>query len=105
LKQISAVSVQKIYRARHVVEIEASGHQILPGLMDEFCKTGEHLLQGKKSRKYDNLLLLLPEETITAILANPGNTYLMLRQIVDFVSGLTDRHALSLYRKIKGISI
>jgi dGTPase len=29
----------------------------------------------------------------------------MLREVLDFVSGLTDKHALSLYRKIKGISI
>jgi dGTPase len=28
----------------------------------------------------------------------------MLRSVIDFISGLTDRHALSLYRKIKGIS-
>lgn len=105
LKLISDVSVKKIYRARHVVEIEASGHQILPGLLEEFCKTGEHLMLNRKSRKYDNLLLLLPEEVVAAIGRHPGNTYLMLRQIVDFVSGLTDKHALSLYRKIKGISL
>ena len=105
LKQITDVSIQKIYRARHVVEIEASGHQILPGLLEEFCKTGEHLLQRKKSRKYDNLVLLLPEEIIYDIRQNPDNAYLMLRSIVDFISGLTDKHALSLYRKLKGISL
>jgi dGTPase len=105
LEQITDVSVRKIYRARHVVEIEASGHQILPGLLEEFCRTGEHLLTGKASRKYDNLVLLLPEEVVNSIKKNPGNTYQMLRHIVDFVSGLTDKHALSLYRKIKGISL
>jgi dGTPase len=105
LRQISDVSVKRIYRARHVVEIEASGHQILPGLLEEFIKAGEHLLHKKSSRKYDNLVLLLPEEIVSAILKNPGNTYLMLRQVVDFISGLTDKHALSLYRKIKGISL
>lgn len=105
LRQISDVSVQKIYRAKHVVEIEASGHQILPGLLEEFCEAGEHLLLNKSSRKYQNLVLLLPEEVRSAIMKNPGNTYLMLRQVVDFISGLTDKHALRLYRKIKGISI
>lgn len=105
LKLISDVSVKKIYRARHVVEIEASGHQILPGLLEEFCRTGDHLMLNRRSRKYDNLLLLLPEEVVAAIGRNPGNTYVMLRHIVDFISGLTDKHALSLYRKIKGISL
>lgn len=105
LKQITDISIQKIYRARHVVEIEASGHQILPGLLEEFCQAGEHLLSKKPSRKYENLVLLLPEEVIAAIQKKPDNHYLMLRHIVDFVSGLTDKHALSLYRKIKGISL
>lgn len=105
LKEISEISVARIYRARHVVEIEASGHQILPGLLEEFCKTGDYVLNRKSSRKYDNLLMLLPEEIVNPIRKNPENTYLMLRHIVDFISGLTDKHALSLYRKIKGISL
>src|SRR5690606_37908412 len=42
LKEISDLSVSRIYRAKHVVEIEASGHQILPGLLEEFCRAGEH---------------------------------------------------------------
>jgi dGTPase len=105
LRQISDVSIQKIYRAKHVVEIEASGHQILPGLLEEFCRAGEHITGKKASRKYDNLVLLLPPEYVNAILKTPESHYSMLRHIVDFVSGLTDKHALSLYRKIKGISL
>lgn len=105
LEEISRISVEKIYRSKQVIEIEAAGHQILPGLLEEFCKTGEHLLSGKSSRKYSNLILLLPEEAICEIKKTPDNHYQMLRQIVDFISGLTDKHALSLYRKIKGISL
>jgi dGTPase len=105
LKRISDISVQKIYRAHHVVEIEASGHQILPGLMEEFVKAGEHLMKIKPSRKYENLKLLLPSEVTQSIQSHPENYYLMLREIIDFISGLTDKHALSLYRKIKGISL
>jgi dGTPase len=105
LKRISDISVQKIYRAHHVVEIEASGHQILPGLMEEFVKAGEHLMKNKPSRKYENLKLLLPSEVTQSIKSHPEKYYLMLREIIDFISGLTDKHALSLYRKIKGISL
>ena len=105
LRQISKVSVQKIYHAKHVVEIEATGHQVLPGLMEEFTQTGLHIIQGKHSRKYNNLRLLLPFDIAQSIGEKPGNIYDMLRSITDFVSGLTDRHALSLYRKIKGISL
>lgn len=100
---ISKLSVEKIYRARHVVEIEASGHAVLPGLMEEFSQAGVCVMQNFKSRKYQNLAMLLPEEIPEAIKTQPENTYHMLRLIVDFVSGLTDKHALSLYRKVKGV--
>lgn len=105
LREISAVSVQKIYHAKHVVEIEASGHAVLPGLLEEFTETGLHLLEGKPSRKYNNLSLLLGPDVVSAIRSRPSDRYHMLRNIIDFISGLTDRHALSLYRKIKGITL
>ena len=105
LKRIGEVSVKNIYHARNVVEIEASGHQILPGLLEEFMRTGEHIVQGSISRKYNNLSLLLPADVVSSIRSDAGGPYQMVRNIIDFISGLTDRHALSLYRKIKGISL
>jgi dGTPase len=105
LSAIIDQSVRLIYRARQVVEIEATGHEVLPGLLEEFTKAGDYLMKNLKSRKYGNLQLLLPEETRLAILEGKGDTYTMLRHVLDFISGLTDRHALSLFRKLKGISL
>jgi len=104
LKEIIKISVEKIYRARQVVEIEAAGHEVLPGLLEEFTTAGFNLMNNTSPRKYQNLQQLLPVDIRTAIQLNP-TPYNMLRNVLDFVSGLTDRHALSLYRKIKGISI
>ena len=104
LKTISTRSVEKIYRARQVVEIEAAGHEVLPGLLQEFIEAGIHLRQKSRSRKYQNLSLLFPAEVRSAIAESKG-VYSMLRLIVDFVSGLTDKHALAMFRKIKGMSL
>lgn len=104
MKKISEVSVTKIYKARQVVEIEAAGHEVLPGLMKEFVRAGEALRSGEKSRKYSNLALLFPPEIRQAI-NDSQDEYSMHRSIIDFISGLTDTHAFSLYRKIKGISL
>jgi dGTPase len=101
---INKVSVERIYRTHTVVEIEASGHEVLPGLLHEFVTAGVELSNPGASKKYRNLALLFPEETRTAIAESKGNTYMVFREVIDFISGLTDRHALSLYRKIKGIS-
>jgi len=103
LKQISKISVDKIYRARTVVEIEASGHAVLPGLLEEFVTTGQSF-QQQASRKYKNLQLLLPQEIQWSLQQPDMATYEMLRLIIDFVSGLTDRHALSLFSKLRGFS-
>ena len=104
LKNIISISIERIYRSRQVVEIEASGHEILPGLMTEFTRAGQYLLeQGKGSRKYDNLCLLFPKNTINEIQEAKGNHYLMLRAVIDFISGLTDKHATTIFRKIKGL--
>lgn len=105
LAQISTVSIEKIYRARHVVEIEAAGHEVLPGLLSEFCLSGFQLKNKNHSRKYANLALLLPEEVRWSIEQDSVSNYDILRQIIDFVSGLTDRHAISLFKKIKGFSV
>jgi len=104
LKAIIKVSIEKIYRARTVVEIEAAGHEVLPGLLQAFTTAGWYLANGMKSRKYENLQLLLPDDIRAAIKDNPAQVYNMLRLITDHVSGMTDRHALSLYRKIKGMA-
>jgi dGTPase len=105
LKQIIDISITKIYRARHVVEIESAGFEVLPGLLEEFIKAAEHLVKKNQARKYSNLARLLPTETTVVIQSNPDNTYLHFREVIDFVSGMTDTHALSLYRKINGFEI
>lgn len=100
LKAIIDLSVEKIYRARQVVEIEAAGHTVLPGLLEEFLTAGIHILEQKRSRKYENLAMLLPEDILLNI-QQATNHYTMVRYIVDFVSGLTDRYAISLFKKIR----
>lgn len=105
LKKIIDVSVEKIYRARKVVEIEAAGHEVLPGLLEEFVHAALAFRDAKPTRKYFNLQNLFPAEITNGIKQNIGNDYLLLRQVIDFVSGLTDRHAISLYRKMKGFEV
>jgi dGTPase len=101
LNEIAKISVDKIYRTHSVVEIEAAGHEILPALVSDFILAAKNASSG--SRKYQNMSLLFPEEIRFAI-DESVDQYSVLRNVIDFISGLTDRHALSLYRKIKGIS-
>lgn len=106
LTEIARISVDKIYRTHSVVEIEAAGHEILPTLVHDFIYAAENVTSSKTqgSRKYQNMSLLFPEDIRLSIREHHDQRYLLIRDVLDFISGLTDRHALSLYRKIKGIS-
>jgi dGTPase len=103
LQTIGNVSIDKIYQSRAVTEIEAAGFEALPGLLEDFIRASLHLKFNDQPRKYSTVARLLPPEISGPIQSSP-DTYTLIRLVIDFVSGLTDRHALSLFRKIKGIS-
>lgn len=106
LSEISKHSVMNIYNARNVLEVQAAGFEILSGLMqiftDAVCEY--HVMNGKISARNKNLVMLLPNyHKFTE--QSDLNFYEKLRMIIDYVSGLTDQHALDLYKKLKGISL
>lgn len=104
LREIETLSVEKIYRHRTVVEREAAGYEVLGGLLDAFINSFNEWLDGNLKPKNRTLVNLLPKKIL--LNANPDtDTYERLLLIIDFVSGMTDSFAVSLFRKIKGISL
>jgi dGTPase len=102
-KAIQQRSVETIYSTPRGVEIEAAGFEVLGGLLDIFVAAVEDAARhGKdacaRSRK---LLCLLPPETRSP---SPDGYQRML-QLLDFVSGMTDSYAVSVYKKVRGISV
>jgi dGTPase len=106
LSDIIDVSVKKLYRSDMVLEIEAGGFEVLGGLLELYTAASYKYLfdPGGLSKKERSIFRLLPE-SIRIPLSEESSVYGMLRQILDFVSGLTDRHAVGIYRKLKGTSL
>jgi dGTPase len=102
LKKIKDISIEKIYRSRGVVERVVSGYEVLGGLLDTFINSYNEAYDGKISSKNKAVYELLPKRITEEI---PDDLYLRLLRIIDFVSGMTDSLAVSLFRKIKGISL
>jgi dGTPase len=106
LQEITAISVERIYRSKIVLEKEAAGFQVLEGLLTVFSQALYHkfyapdLLSGQDK----SILRLLPEDFPLNGWGSEVNPYPMLRSLVDFISGMTDKFALNLYRRVKGIS-
>ena len=102
LKRIKEISMKQIYKSRSVVEREVAGYEVLGGLLDTFINAYNEAYEGKISSKNKAVFALLPERIADEI---PDDLYLRLLKIIDFVSGMTDSLAVSLFRKIKGISL
>ncbi len=107
LETIKARSVETIYSTVRGVEIEAAGFAVLGGLLDDFvaavsdaARRGKHA--SPRSRK---LLRLVPEQSIGPNREPDTNPYQRLLRMIDFVSGMTDTYAVSLYKKVRGISL
>jgi dGTPase len=102
LMRIKNISFDKIYKSRSVVEREVAGYEVLGGLLDTFIHSYNEAHIGKISAKHKSVFALLPGRITEEI---PDELYLRLLRIIDFVSGMTDSFAVSLFRKIKGISL
>jgi len=106
LSAISAISVKSIYRSKVVLEKEAAGFQVLEGLLSVFSQALYHQFYSSElfSGQDKSILRLLPEDFPLKGWGAEVNPYPMLRSLVDFISGMTDKYALNLYRRVKGIS-
>ncbi|UII28536.1 deoxyguanosinetriphosphate triphosphohydrolase [Fulvivirga maritima] len=106
LNEISNISISKIYRSRKVMETETAGFDVLPGLMETFTQAiCEQDLGKEASKKAKATYRLLPPEIRNDLENECGSVYEKLMSCIDFISGMTDTYAISLYRKIKGISL
>ncbi len=101
LDQIKKVSIDRIYRNRPVLEIEAAGFEVLGGLLDTFL-TAAFNEKESRHRKY---LDLVPDQFLGPNRHLSEDNYERILNITDFISGLTDSSAISLFRKIKGIEL
>jgi dGTPase len=105
LKQISQLSVAQIYQSRQVIEKEAAGFQVISGLMEAFCSAAYKVHFDDNPGYRDQLVYKLMPSDILLGIHKSETTYQLLRTVLDFISGLTDGHALSLYRNLTGISL
>ena len=103
MEKIKEVSVEKIYRAQIVLEKEVAGFQVLTGLLEPIVEAIIEFKSDSASQQSKTILRVLPVEVTTFL--EQGNLYTNLRVVLDYISGMTDSHALAMYRKIHGMSM
>ena len=102
LQTIKEVSIQKIYRSKIVVEKEVAGYEVLNGLLEILISSLQGHLTGKPTTYHKIVLRTLPDH-IKEAATQP--VYNAIRTMLDYISGMTDTHALTLYRKLKGMAL
>jgi dGTPase len=103
MERIKEVSIDKIYRAQIVLEKEVAGFRVLTGLLEPIVEAIIEFKSASASQQSKTILRVLPKE-VTAFLEQ-GSLYTNLRVVLDYISGMTDSHALTMYRKIHGMSM
>ena len=108
IKEIKKISLQKVYKSKQVIEIEAAGFEVIGGLLEVFITAINHWVQTNNPDPYyqsKKIIELMPENHFDPEELKEADLYTRLIKVCEFVAGMTDRHAISLYRKIKGIEL
>ena len=97
LDDIQKLSIERCYRAEQVLRVELAGYEVLGGLLDFLVPA---VLAGKRSSRQKKLLALLGLHSDTQ-----RTPYQRILEVTDFLSALTDRSAVRLYRELKGTEL
>ncbi len=104
LGEIQNHSRDTIYATDRGVQIEIAGYEVLGGLLDVFASAIHDIACSEKpANRSQKLASQLPTECVHA--AHTAGPYERLMRLLDFVSGMTDTFAVSLYRRVRGISL
>lgn len=112
VKAIKKITFEKVYRSRNVLEIEAAGFEVLGGLLDVFIDAVNVKLEESTKPKSEQLSYhsqkmfdLIPTQFIGPDRVPDPDLYTRIIRICEFVAGMTDSYAISLFRKMRGIDL
>lgn len=101
------VARERVYSVPEVVEIETAGFEVIAELLERFIRILDDIAErgDRATPKSRMTSLLIPAQFIGPQRIPSQNAYLRLLRLTDFVSGMTDSYAVSLYKKVTGISL
>ena len=99
LNAVKKVSQEKVYATPAVVQIEAAGYEVLGGLLERIVPA---IVRGLDSGTAGNrkVLELIPQQ-----FRQSQTAYGRLLDATDYISGMTDTYAVTLYRRLSGIEL
>ena len=105
LDQIIGLTIERYYRCKPVLEIEASGFEVIWGLLEMVIHANYNVLVAQNHTKRDLSIFRLMPEFIRIYKKRETTPYQVCRLSLDFISGLSDKAAVLLYKKLKGLNL
>lgn len=111
-KHLKTLVKEYVYKYPPVLQSEASGFEVIGSLLTDFSASCSICSDcGQDLSKRDEKIYSLIPTDFRPDLGDEGDSisfevaYPRLLKILDYVSGMTDNYAVSLYRKLKGIQL
>ena len=107
MDRLIKVAREKIYSAPEVVEIQAAGFQVIGDLLERFVEALDDLAEhgAAATPRSQMLSQLVPRQFKGGSAGINAGLYPRLLSLTDFIAGMTDSYAVSLYKKVTGISL
>ena len=110
IKKIKKVSLEKVYKSRQVVEIEAAGFEVIAGLLHLCIQSVNHKYESSlnsdlKFYQSEKIVELIPEQFVGDNKIPSKELYVRILKICEFIAGMTDTYAINFYRMLKGIEL
>lgn len=93
---VTALVIRRCYHAEEVLETEIAGYEVIGALLDKFI----HASLAPSHPEHEKIRILMP-----LLFRDEGTDYKKTLRVTDFVSGMTDSFAVSLYRRFMGIAL
>ncbi|WP_250492911.1 deoxyguanosinetriphosphate triphosphohydrolase [Caballeronia sp. GAWG1-1] len=103
-KKFKQVGRAKVYNSRPVVEVEACGFEVIGGLLSAFVGAMDDLALNKTSASVRSKTLVRLTSFDPDVLAAASH-YERAVYATDYISGMTDSYAVTLYQRIRGIAL
>ncbi|MBD2018550.1 deoxyguanosinetriphosphate triphosphohydrolase [Microcoleus sp. FACHB-53] len=105
IKEIKKEIKAKVYNCQEVLSIEIAGYDVISALLDEFMTAINDDISSRdpRNKKGEKVNKLLSESFFEGQLGS--RRYLNALKVIDYIAGMTDSYAVTLFRQIKGISL
>ena len=105
IQRLKSEARQKIYQSERKTVIEIAGSEIISGLLELYLPVVIDLERGSWNPEKLTGLTQKLARLVPCQFRGVKNRYECWLRVTDYISGMTDRYALELYRKLKGIAI